>query len=459
MQEWFLAALISSDGLIAASHRIIIWIVNFCLIGVGLIIIRYRRSLRRETLFVIAGVSFIFASIVFIEKFVPVVMDDPMTSQNWFVLKGAEVYFIISGFMLILYRKTVDFKRILLFGMSSLFCFAIFLGYDYYRIYSRIVKFQSTSSSPTAEYFSSRLYAADDKLGWKPLANSIIRHSVPGYFDVTYEIDDNGFKKINNSKVEPDFSIYFFGDSFTFGDGVKNEDTFPNIIKEKYLNRNVNVYNAGVNGYGIVQMFQRFLNIKDRIQPGDLVIFTPIAHDIKRNLKDFSVVFYIIFGNHIKIKNFPFFDKSRIRSRKIVNNFYNKLKFSAISAEYTGYYFRFIRNKFIPDTTKEAQEMIAIIERETKMKGAKFVLFFLPTLKEYTSGKYVLDISGFNYFDILDFFLSEEETVNKLRISNPNGHYSRRGNEIAADAIVQVLIKQQLLSSRYLKAALKPSIQ
>jgi hypothetical protein len=92
----------------------------------------------------------------------------------------------------------------------------------------------------------------DNKLGWKLIAKSGVRDSGPKYFDVKYEIDESGFKKINNSEGKPDFSIYFFGDSFTFGEGVKNEDTFTNIIKDKYLKEEVYVYNAAVAGYGIV---------------------------------------------------------------------------------------------------------------------------------------------------------------------------------------------------------------
>jgi hypothetical protein len=457
LNEWFLAALMSTDGAIALSHRITIWIVDICLIGTGFVMIRYRMFLTKETLFVVTGLLVIFSGIALTEKFVPAVIDAPMTSPNRLFMRGVEMYAVITGMMLILYRKSLDSKRVLLFGISSLFCFAMFVGYDWYRIYSNINKFQSAALDPEAQYFSRSLYAEDDKLGWKPVANISVRHSIPGEFDVKYEIDDNGFKKINNSKGEPDLSIYFFGDSFTFGDGVKNDDTFPNIIKEKYLNEKVNVYNAGVNGYGIVQMFQRFLNMKDRIQPGDLVIFTPIAIDIKRNLKDFAMVFYIIFGNHIKVKNFPYFDNAVITSRQIGNTFYNTLKLSAISAQYTGFLVRSIRNKFISDTTKESQEMMNIIEREMTLKGGEFILFFLPTPKEYSGGEYVVDIYGFDYFDILDFFPSEEEKMDKLRISKSNGHYSRRGHEIVAKAIVEILATQKLLSPKYLKAELKSS--
>jgi lysophospholipase L1-like esterase len=449
--EWILVALFSSDGDIAGPHRIVIWIVYLGLISTGVMLLIFYKFVTREALLVISGLLSILAGILFIGKFFFIVLGPLMDSQNRLFLRVVEVYFIITGFMLILYRKSIDFKSILLFGISSLLCFTIFLGYDYYRFYSKIIKYRSAVYDHQDKNSPNRLYVMDDKLGWKLIANRSARISVLGEFDVTYEIDANGFKKINNSKEKPDFRIYFFGDSFTFGERVNNEDTFTNIIKEKYLKKEINVYNAGVSGYGIVQMFQRFLLLKDQIKSGDLVIFTPIAIDIERNLKDFFLPYRQKFTNIMMLENFPFFDKGVITSRKMENNFYNKLKLSAIGARYTGFIFRSIRNRFIPDTTKESQEMIKIIERETKLKGGRFVLFFLPVPEECTNGKYSVDISGFNYFDIKHFFPSEEKEIYKLRISKENVHYNIRGHEIIAKAIVETLKNERIIDGRYLR--------
>jgi hypothetical protein len=286
-------------------------------------------------------------------------------------------------------------------------------------------------------------------LGWKFIPNRNLRFSVPKEIDVA--IDENGFRKINNSEDQPDFGIYFFGDSFTFGDGVNNEDTFTNIIKEKYLKKEINIYNAGVNGYGVVQMFQWFLLLKDRIQPGDLVIFTPIANDIERNLSDFLIPYHVKFTGIMKLEKFPFFDKGVIVSRIMENNFYNKLKLAALGAPYTGYFLKSVRKQFIPDTTKESQKMIKIVEHETELKGGKFVLFFLPEPRECINSRYTVDISGFSYFDIRHFFPAEEKEVLKLRISKKDQHYNLRGHKIIAKAIVETLIDERIIDGRYLR--------
>ena len=374
--EWFLAALISTDGVIAVSHRIIIWIIDICLIGTGYAVIRYRMMLTRKVLFTITGLLFIFVSIVFSEKFIPAVMDVPMTSQNRLFLRGIEIYFIISGIMLIFYRKSIDFNRVLLFGFSSLFSITLFLAADWYLFYSKIIQYRSAVNTYIAENPELALTERDAKLGWKLIAQSGVRNAGPKAYNVSYEIDERGYKKVNNSKERPDFSMYFFGDSYTFGEGVSNEDTFTNIIKDNYLKEEVNVYNAAVSGYGIVQMFQRFMNMKDRIQPGDLVIFTPITNDIKRNLKDFFIPYFTKFTNIMDVENYPYFEDGVITYRKMENSFYNKLKLSVLGARFTGYYFRSIYNKLIPDATREAQEIIRIIERETELRGGNLFSSF-----------------------------------------------------------------------------------
>ncbi len=82
-----------------------------------------------------------------------------------------------------------------------------------------------------------------------------------GYFDenngITYDINSQGLHgpEITKQKPEGTFRILGVGDSFTFGQGVKEEDTFLRRL-ERSLNRaappvakKVEVLNAGVMGY------------------------------------------------------------------------------------------------------------------------------------------------------------------------------------------------------------------
>jgi hypothetical protein len=79
--------------------------------------------------------------------------------------------------------------------------------------------------------------------------------------------------------------------------------------------------------------------MKDHIQSGDVVIFTPNANDIKRNLKDFYLPYFTKFTNIMNVEYFPFFNNGVITYRKMEDSFYNKLKLAALGAHFTSYYF------------------------------------------------------------------------------------------------------------------------
>ena len=381
--EWILASLYSSDGIIAVSHRIIIWIVDITLIGVGFILLIYRRSLKIHNL--------------------------------------------------------------LLFVFSVVFCLTLFLAFDLFRAYLFLI---NSRFIDVGSY--GNIHVKDNYLGWKLKPDSSGRHVAKGIFDVIYEIDHDGFRKINNTNG-PDFSIYFFGDSFTFGHGVSNNDTFSNIIKEKFLKDKVDIYNAGVNGYGTVQMFQHFLNIENQIKKGDLIIFTPIAADISRNIKDFYFPYFYVFSNFIQFENYPYFDNGVIRPYKLESTTYNKLKLLAFYAPYTKDYWFSINKKFISDTRKESMDMMKIIQYKTEMLGGKFILLFLPEPIECQRRKYNEDVSGFSYFDIMSFFPSQKTELDKIKFSEGDGHWNAYGHEMAAKAIVETLINNNIIDKKYLK--------
>ncbi len=440
LNEWVLAALFSSDGIIAIPHRIVIWIFDLFLISLGLICIKYRTTLTKEKIFIIAGLLLILAGIFFNSEYLSVLFGFDMGIVLKTIILIVDIFLLLAGILLIFIRKSVDKKNILLFGFTIVFCLIAFLSFD--SLWAMKYFFLGTLKSA-----KDHIYVQDNHLGWKLKANSISQ----GNFNVLYEIDQAGFRRINNGK-NPDFSIYFFGDSYTFGQGVSQQDNFPGIIKEKYLKKEINVYNAGVSGYGIVQMFQRFLNIEDRIKPGDLIVFTPLADDILRNVKDFYFPYFHYFANLIPFEYYPVFDNGTIKYHKMESGLYKKLKTLVLHMKLTGQYWRSIHKKFVPiDTIQEATEMIKMIKQRTEMKRARFVLFFLPETGECLRGDYTVDISNFSYLDIMDYFPSEKEELDKLKLSEEDGHWNVRGHEIAARAIVETLINEKIIPKKYLK--------
>lgn len=86
----------------------------------------------------------------------------------------------------------------------------------------------------------------------------------------------------------PEFRESFlicFGDSFTFGEGVEDDETFPACLAR--LTSNHMVYNYGVGGYGPAQMILRADRIhwKEEIsEPNGIILYTFIGAHVGRTI-------------------------------------------------------------------------------------------------------------------------------------------------------------------------------
>ena len=80
--------------------------------------------------------------------------------------------------------------------------------------------------------------------------------------------------------------ILVLGDSFTWGAGVGDDETFSHIL-ETLLQGKAEVINTGVNGYGTDQEFLFLKSEGFKYEP-DLVMVTFVPNDIENNLLDFD---------------------------------------------------------------------------------------------------------------------------------------------------------------------------
>jgi hypothetical protein len=72
-------------------------------------------------------------------------------------------------------------------------------------------------------------------------------------YDVMYTIDANGHRRTDTSSDPGTDNVLFMGDSFTFGVGLNDNETLPELFSED-TNRHYNVVNFGVAAYGLHQV-------------------------------------------------------------------------------------------------------------------------------------------------------------------------------------------------------------
>jgi hypothetical protein len=121
--------------------------------------------------------------------------------------------------------------------------------------------------------FPERLHAPHEQLGWAPQAGSVVTQRLSFeeelIYDASYTIGPNGWRisSATNAHTPSRGCVLFFGDSFTFGQGLADDETLPFRVHEKSAQR-YRTYNFGVNGYGAHQMLSALQHglVKDTVQ-------------------------------------------------------------------------------------------------------------------------------------------------------------------------------------------------
>lgn len=120
------------------------------------------------------------------------------------------------------------------------------LAFGAWRSYSS--EAQARSASP-----GGRFYEAADDVGYVAKANAEMeaRSEVDGrlIYDVVYNTGPDHFRVVPQAAQDAEACVLVFGDSFTFGVGVGNDETYAAQIV-KLSDRRVAAHNFGVAGWG-----------------------------------------------------------------------------------------------------------------------------------------------------------------------------------------------------------------
>ena len=165
------------------------------------------------------------------------------------------------------------------FLLSEFLCRYKHLGFDGFTLKQEMFRLKNFNDHLKNNWFQTKWpVKLDSNLGWKLKPGN---HTQNNPWNKNVIINEDGFRsngairKINkNDKI-----ILFAGDSFTFGDGVNDNETFPALyqalVKEK-------VVNAGVSGYGIDQIYLSTIQLLYNYNISE-IFFCFIANDIIRN--------------------------------------------------------------------------------------------------------------------------------------------------------------------------------
>lgn len=187
----------------------------------------------RNTLFVLAG-FYVFSVVALV--FLP--------------LPFAFVGFMAFALCVICAFKTHNSKLKLALSYISVLPLCVGIG----EIYG-FLKVSSNQTTKDIQTEFPKTYWTDNNItGYGVLPNvsgkSISRNKRTGeiIYDVTYSTNENGWRKIPSSNANSKKCFLFFGDSFTYGEGLNDDETLPFFFGKEM--KDYQIFNFGIHGYG-----------------------------------------------------------------------------------------------------------------------------------------------------------------------------------------------------------------
>jgi hypothetical protein len=177
------------------------------------------------------------------------------------VLTGISLIFFTTPFIWIFFGWSIVFLSMSILGKKSvtrlLFLYISFILFTW-GIYETYLWIYDNPARVHEERHGKKFFRADDVLGYAAVENSMSTHiryyKDKKIFEAVYTIDSTGLR------ISPPYnggekgeSILFFGDSFTFGIGVNDNETLPYVTGIKTGGKYC-IYNFGFGGYGAHQM-------------------------------------------------------------------------------------------------------------------------------------------------------------------------------------------------------------
>lgn len=287
------------------------------------------------------------------------------------------------------------------------------------------------------------IFAKDPILGFK-LKPSITERHWSSEYDALYGIDADGRRETKRHQAAGK-TIHIFGDSFTFGFGVSNGETWPDILSET-LTQPIDVVNYAVTGYGLDQMYLSLKQNLDQIKEGDIVLFAPISDDLQRNLiaKTHVCLAYLIEpeGQHAH----PKYEDGEWRTVPIEREcsyFWdsilgNSLWPISLGGLYRSWRLNSIREELITHADRILEDAQELADR----KEAAFQTIFLSTPEECELDRHSLDLSSLQASAqfLIDDCPDGVSEARSLRFDHDR-HYNAKGHRWAAEAIYKRLMR------------------
>ncbi len=293
--------------------------------------------------------------------------------------------------------------------------------------------------------YASVYFEPEEDLGWVLKKNKTLY----GLDGIYYKANKQGFRN-NKDFVLDNLSlnkkrIMLLGDSFQFGYFINEDQTCARLL-EKKLGEKYQIFNLGMVGYGIDQMYWAYKKYEPVINP-DIIVLAFIDEDIVRVFEAFrsnenmDKPSFTIKDNKLALRNLsdPVIFRNIIKSSRIINWFYMQF--------YRWHYCKMITDLIFSDMVKSAQndkkELIIIRCPMLATFGKKSIAKLNEFLKNrYLNYKSIIKGEEVVYLDLYDKIAVLTENQREelyLKDDVVYHHPSGKGNDFISDCIYQII--------------------
>ena len=273
-------------------------------------------------------------------------------------------------------------------------------------------------------------------------------------YDVHYLYDSYGLRIVPSAKKDAEKFLLFLGCSYTLGEGVDGDSTFPNKLTEKLSP--INAFNLGMVAYGpnhIDQLLRKDRNSDIRLQAihGDkgIAIYTFLDDHVRRAISTLSW--------HRDYKAAAYAPYFRLESDMLIQEdlFFKSRPVRTKIFDFLGYseFLNFFKIEW-PLIGEDELDLFTAIIADIKVKLVKdyqikkFVFSVFPTNSRYIGQlKPLLEKQGIEVFDFSK--VDVWSLMHDRFFLFGNGHPSPEGYQLYADLVFNEIKKRGLTS--YLK--------
>lgn len=323
-------------------------------------------------------------------------------------------------------------------------------------------------------------YSFDPQLGSIPVPNANGTRTLPGVYNFTYRNDANGLR-VNEGCIKHSsarHTILMLGDSFTYGVGVNDDQTFSYYMERKLCEEGseVDIVNAGNGGKGTDYALKFFQTRGVTIKP-DLTILNFVSNDFQDN--ELSAYFSLdksgnlipkTLGNSMAAEQRVFW-KSRVYDWFITHSHVaNLIKQVAIRMFVRSFRQRqheishivyYKKDKAYSSSTsfELTKRLLLQLKLAVNNTGSKFVVFYIPTLDEVnefrTSGtaskdeKLIASITNDEkilFVSLTSSFAHSHLSTSKLYFIS-DGHWTASAHLLASQIMLDALNDSSILKN------------